>query len=344
MNGMNENNSTGKIAVLGSGNFGTCLAQLFAEKGYDVTLWGIVEEVAEGVNRNHRNPACLTAFLLSEKIRAVLGIEESHLADIDALLLAVPTQVLREVLTVWREFIRPGTVIVSAAKGIENTTLSLPQGIITDVLGEEMGNKTVVLSGPSFAVEIMGGHPTCVSLASRTPEAALRAQGLIHTPKFRCYTSDDPVGLEVAGALKNVIAIATGAADGLGYQKNSQAALMTRGLAEMTRIGLALGANPITFNGLGGVGDLFLTCTSSKSRNYTVGYRLGKGDGLQNILNTVGSVAEGVTTTRAAYDLVTRLDVDAPIIKEVYAVLYEGKDLQQTIYDLTNRDPKPEVT
>jgi glycerol-3-phosphate dehydrogenase (NAD(P)+) len=202
----------------------------------------------------------------------------------------------------------------------------------------------VFLSGPSFAVEIMAGHPTCVSVASHDPDCALAAQKMCHTPLFRCYTSSDPVGLEIAGALKNVIAIASGAAAGLGYQENSRAAFLTRGLAEMTRIGLALKANPITFNGLGGVGDLFLTCTSKKSRNFTVGYRLGNGEQLDTIVESVGSVAEGVTTAKAAFELVDRLGVDAPIIREVFAVLYQGKDIQDAIRDLLNRDPKPEVT
>ena len=212
------------------------------------------------------------------------------------------------------------------------------------MLGDAIGDRSVILSGPSFAVEIMGGQPTCVSLASRDAERCLQAQYLCHTPLFRCYTSDDPVGLETAGALKNVIAIAAGAAAGLGYQQNSQAALMTRGLAEMTRIGLAMGANPITFNGLGGVGDLFLTCTSRKSRNYTVGFRLGQGENLDHIIESVGSVAEGVTTAKAANTLADKLGVDAPIIREVYAVLYKGKDIHDTIIDLLNRTPKPEIT
>ena len=333
-----------RITVLGAGNFGTCLAQLFAAKGYDVLLWGIFEEVANHINRYHRHPECLTEFDLSPKIQAVCGIEPQYVRSSDAIVLAVPTQVLREVLTAWRGEIDDTPLLVCAAKGIENKTLALPISIISSVLGESVGNKTVFLSGPSFAVEIMAGHPTCVSVASHDPDRALAAQKMCHTPLFRCYTSSDPVGLEIAGALKNVIAIASGAAAGLGYQENSRAAFLTRGLAEMTRIGLALKANPITFNGLGGVGDLFLTCTSKKSRNFTVGYRLGNGEQLDTIVESVGSVAEGVTTAKAAFELVDRLGVDAPIIREVFAVLYQGKDIQDAIRDLLNRDPKPEVT
>ena len=333
-----------RVLVLGSGNFGTCLAQLFAKKGFDVRIWGILDHVVSGINQNHRNPDCLTEHALSTRIFATSEIGAHIASDVDAVVLAVPTQVLRQVLEKWRPWLNEAQLMISAVKGIENHTLSLPLSIISDVLGEPVGRSTVVLSGPSFASEIMTGQPTCVSLASHDERRALLAQEYCHTPLFRCYTSDDPVGLETAGALKNVVAIAAGATAGLGYQQNSRAALMTRGLAEMTRIGLVLGANPITFNGLGGVGDLFLTCTSTKSRNYTVGYRLGQGEELDNIVQTVGSVAEGVTTAKAAFDLVEKHRVDAPIIREVHAVLYMGKQIHDSIDALLNRKPKPEIT
>ncbi len=333
-----------RITVLGAGNFGTCLAQLFADKGFDVVLWDIVSDIAESISRRRRHPTYLKDFMLSERIFATVDRDERIVTDSDAVVLAVPTQALRAMLSTWKGKINEAPLVICAAKGIETDTLKLPGAIISDVLGETIGAQAVILSGPSFAVEIMGGQPTCVSLASHDKDRALFAQRICHTPLFRCYTSDDPVGLEIAGALKNVIAIAAGAAAGLGYQQNSQAALMTRGLAEMTRIGLALGANPITFNGLGGVGDLFLTCTSRKSRNYTVGFRLGRGDKLESILAEVGSVAEGVSTAEAAFALAERVNVDAPIIREVYSVLYQGKDIMDTIHDLLNRTPKPEIT
>jgi glycerol-3-phosphate dehydrogenase (NAD(P)+) len=333
-----------RITVLGAGNFGTCLAQLFAQKGFDVVLWDIVPQIAESISTRRRHPTYLKDFMLSDRIVATVDRDERIVTDSDAVVLAVPTQALRSMLTTWKGIITDAPLIICAAKGIETDTLKLPGAVISDVLGETIGRQSVILSGPSFAVEIMGGQPTCVSLASHSKERALFAQKICHTPLFRCYTSDDPIGLETAGALKNVIAIAAGAAAGLGYQQNSQAALMTRGLAEMMRIGLALGANPLTFNGLGGVGDLFLTCTSRKSRNFTVGFRLGQGDKLQDILAAVGSVAEGVSTAEAAYTLAERLQVDAPIIREVYSVLYQGKDIMETIHDLLNRTPKPEIT
>jgi glycerol-3-phosphate dehydrogenase (NAD(P)+) len=344
MQKMTVSKANRRITVLGAGNFGTCLAQLFASKGYDVLLWGIIEEATRQINRFHRNPECLSEYVLSDRIQATSDVRAEYTQDADAVVLALPTQVLREVLRAWYGKLSETPLLICAAKGIENETLSLPISIISTVLGKPFGDGSVVLSGPSFAVEIMEGQPTCVSLAGHNPARCLAAQEMCHTPLFRCYTSDDPVGLEIAGALKNVIAIAAGAASGMGYMENSRAALLTRGLAEMARIGQALGANPLTFNGLGGVGDLFLTCTSQKSRNFTVGYRLGKGDKLDDIVATVGSVAEGVTTARAAFELVRKHKVDAPIISEVYAVLYQNKDIHDTIHDLLNRDPKPEIT
>jgi glycerol-3-phosphate dehydrogenase len=232
--------------------------------------------------------------------------------------------------------------MVCAAKGIELGTQRLPKDIIADVLGAEHGDNAVFLSGPSFASEIAARQPTCVAVASKDARRAAWAQELFHAVHFRVYTSDDPIGLEVAGALKNVVAIAAGATVGIGFQMNSRAALITRGLAELTRIGAALGANPLTFKGLGGVGDLFLTCTSEKSRNFMVGYRLGRGEALAEVQRTLGSVAEGVATTKAAFELSQRLGVDVPIIHETYNVLYEGKPIAQAVMDLLTREAKPE--
>ncbi len=332
------------ILVLGSGNFGTCLAQHLASKGLSVTIWARNEEVARGINTTRRNPVYLSDILLSERISATPKLEADTLKDRSLIVLAVPTQSVRAVLECMRPMIAPDTIIVSAAKGIENNTLALPMDIIKDVLGRDHGERAVVLSGPSFAAEVISMQPTAVSLASYSEQAALAVQAIFHTPYFRAYTSDDPVGLEVAGALKNVIAIAAGACAGLGYQQNSQAALLTRGLAEITRIGVRLGANPLTFTGLGGVGDLFLTCSSKKSRNYSVGYRLGQGEVLDHVLKTLGSVAEGVATTKAARQLAKKLSVDAPITEQVYAVLYEGRPIKEAVMGLMTREAKPELT
>jgi glycerol-3-phosphate dehydrogenase (NAD(P)+) len=210
-------------------------------------------------------------------------------------------------------------------------------------LGADVADNLVALSGPSFAIEVAKRLPTAVTMASLNKDRAVWGQRVFHSPYFRVFTSSDPKSLEVAGALKNIIAIAAGACDGFGYQANSRAALITRGLAEMTRAGVAYGANPLTFNGLSGVGDLFLTCTSQKSRNYRVGYRLGQGEKLENIVQSLGSVAEGVATTKAAYQLSLDMNVDMPITKEVYRVLYEAKPIKEAVLALLNRDAKDEI-
>lgn len=341
---MNQGTSRPPIIVLGSGNFGTCLAQHLATNGFPVTLWARSKVVADAINGSHHNPQYLSDVVLSPNIRATTEPEEAPFANAFMVVLAVPTQSLREVLRRFKSLLRQEHLIVCAAKGIENKTLALPLQIVSDVLGKAFGDRTVVLSGPSFASEVITRQPTAVTLGSRDRAACLKVQEAFHTPFFRAYTSDDPVGLEVAGALKNVIAIASGACAGLGYQQNAQAALLTRGLAEITRIGVRMGANPLTFTGLGGVGDLFLTCTSRKSRNYTVGCGLGKGESLAQVLQTVGSVAEGVATAQAAYDLTQQLQVDAPIVDQVYQVLYAGRPIAEAVHALMTREAKPELT
>lgn len=330
-----------RILVLGSGNFGTCLAQHLAEKGYHVTLWTRSTEVAEAINTSRKNPRYLSTITLSPRLSATTFINEETMAPISVIVHATPTQTMREVLQLVKPFWRKDLLLICAAKGIELGTLQLPSEIIADVLGKETSDRAAFLSGPSFASEIVARQPTAVTVASREPASAHWAQELFHAPHFRAYTSDDPIGLEVAGALKNVVAIAAGASEGIGFQANSRAALITRGLAEITRIGVAMGANPITFKGLSGVGDLFLTCTSEKSRNFSLGFRLGKGESLEQALHSVG-VAEGYSTAKAAYELTQKMHVDAPIIGEVYRVLYEGKPITQAVLDLVTREAKPE--
>lgn len=330
------------IVVLGAGNFGTCLAQHLAEKGYHVKLWTRNKGVADAINTSRKNPKYLSTINLSPRLTAIADIDATTLKEASIVVHVTPLQTMREVLAGLKPHWRDELLLVCAAKGIEVGTEKLPRDIIADVLGAQRANTSVFLSGPSFASEIAARQPTCVVASSLDARRAHWAQELFHAAHFRVYTSDDPIGLEVAGALKNVIAIAAGATVGIGFQMNSRAAVITRGLAEMTRIGVKLGANPLTFNGLGGVGDLFLTCTSEKSRNFMVGYRLGKGESLDEVLNTVGSVAEGVATTKAAHALATSLGVDAPIITEAYKVLYEGKPIAQAVMDLLTREAKPE--
>jgi glycerol-3-phosphate dehydrogenase (NAD(P)+) len=329
--------------VLGAGNYGTCLAQHLADKGHPVYLWTRSAETVEAINTKRKNPKYLSHITLSSRIRAINNIEEHQSIDFGSVIIAVPTQSMRQVLGMVRAAVHEKTLLVSAAKGIEIGSLDLPINIIAELLGRDVGDRAAVLSGPSFAAEVAARQPTAVSVASKNAESARAAQALFHAAHFRVYSSNDPVGLEVAGALKNVIAIAAGAAKGIGYQANTSAALLTRGLAEITRAGVSLGANPLTFNGLGGVGDLFLTCTSEKSRNFTVGFRLGRGESLQQIINSVGSVAEGVTTAKAAHQLSQKLNIEMPICEQVYRVLYEEKPIVQAVTDLITREAKPEI-
>jgi glycerol-3-phosphate dehydrogenase len=339
---LSQSHNSKKILVLGAGNFGTCLAHHLAEKGYKVTLWARSDDVVRAINTTHKNPKYLSEITLSSGLSATSNLGPETFADLKALVVATPTQSLRAVLSAIKPYIKLGHLIICAAKGVELGSLLLPLQVIGSVLGDDFADHAVVLSGPSFASEVVIHQPTAVTAASRDIERATDAQSLFHTPYFRVYTSRDPVGLEVAGALKNVVAIATGAAGGLGVQMNGRAALITRGLAEITRVGVALGASPLTFKGLGGVGDLFLTCTSEKSRNYSLGQRLGRGEALDLALKEVG-VAEGVSTAKAAFELITKLGVDAPIISEVYQVLYEKKPILNAVNDLMTREAKPEL-
>ncbi|MBC7661709.1 MAG: NAD(P)-dependent glycerol-3-phosphate dehydrogenase [Chitinophagaceae bacterium] len=334
----------GKTIVLGTGNFGTCLANHLAQKGHSVTIWGRSQEIVDSINTLHRNPKYLEHIALDHRLNATLKLEPESLKAASFLVLAIPTQSLRSVMEPIKDLISPSCIIVCAVKGIENDTYRFPIQIVEDVLGPASRDKIVVLSGPSFAIEVAEKQPTAVSVACRNAETNRATQALFHTSLFRVYTTDDPIGLEVAGALKNVIAIASGTLAGLGFQQNARAALLTRGLAEIARVGAALGANPITFMGLGGVGDLFLTCTSEKSRNYTVGYRLGKGESLDEVLRTLGSVAEGVSTSKAAYELCEKLKVDSPIIHVVYSVLYGGDTVANGLHRLLNREMKAEIS
>ena len=333
-----------KTLVLGTGNFGTCLANYLALQGHDVTIWGRSKAINTSINTLHRNPKYLSHIPLETGLKATDSLDKATLKNVEFLVLAIPTQSLRQVLRPIKHLIPSKCIIVCAVKGIENDALCFPFQIIQQELGSDTTDRIVVLSGPSFASEVAERQPTAVSVACLDPESNRATQILFHSSLFRVYTTDDPIGLELAGALKNVIAIASGAAAGLGFQQNAKAALLTRGLAEITRIGACLGANPLTFMGLGGVGDLFLTCTSEKSRNYTVGYRLGKGESLDEVLQTLGSVAEGVSTAKAAFELCEKLKVDSPIVHVVYSVLYGGSSVASGLSKLLNREMKAEIS
>ncbi|EPQ60497.1 glycerol-3-phosphate dehydrogenase [Gloeophyllum trabeum ATCC 11539] len=336
-----------KVLVLGAGNFGSCLADHLGDSEHEVFLWSRSAELVAKFNETHRNPECLQDHVFPETIKAI-GPElpsADVIKNMDVLLFAIPTEGVRATLTDLRPRLDEEQLplLIFVNKGIEIATRSLTLEIIADTCGIKIATVATFISGPSFAKEIVRRQPTSVSVASLSESHAEKASRVFHQPWFRCYTGGDPVGIELAGALKNVYAIATGVSDGLGFENNTRAMLITRCLSEMTRIGAAYGASPLTFLSLAGVGDLFLTCSSPTSRNYTVGYRLGKGEKLEDIIRTLGSVAEGVTTTKALRKVIDELGVDAPIATAVYGILYEGKDLQGTVRGLMSLPPLREL-
>ena len=314
---------------------------MLAAREHDVKLWSRREDVAEAINRDHRNPRYLTEYQLPARVEATADLREA-LAGRELVILAVPSQSLREVMIQAGPYIEPGAIVVSAVKGIEFETGLTMLGVLEEVLDEAHHPRLVALSGPSFAAEIAQRRPTVVTLACREEAFAISVQETLSCPWFRCYTHNDIVGVEIAGALKNVIAIAVGMADGMNGGHNARAALMTRGLAEITRIGVAQGARAETFLGLSGMGDLMLTCTGDLSRNRRVGLGLGQGRKLEDIVAELGEVAEGIQTTRAACRLADRLRVEAPIATQVRMVLDGEKTPQEAGRTLMTRQLKSE--
>ncbi len=333
---------TVRIGVVGAGSWGTALAQLLADKGYQVDLWVYEPELCEIIKERRENTYYLPGFSLKENIHPTTDLEEMVRRH-RLLLMVVPSHVYRSVATRMVPHLHKEAVLVSATKGIENETLLTMSGIWKEILPETHRVHVVTLAGPSFAKEVIRKIPTAVTVAADDMGIAEEVQRIFHTPYFRVYTSPDKIGVELAGALKNVIALAAGACDGLGYGHNTRAALITRGLAEITRLGVRMGAHPMTFAGLSGIGDLLLTCTGELSRNRTVGYRLGRGESLESILSDMKMVAEGVRTSRSVHALSRKMGVEMPISEQIYRVLYEGKDPRQAVKDLMDRDLKSEI-
>lgn len=333
--------SAAAVAVIGAGSWGTALANLLAGKGIPTTLWSHEPQVAETIEREGHNPKYLAEVPLDPRLRATPSLERA-LAGAEVVLSVSPSHVVREVMQRAAGCISPEALVVSASKGIENGSLLTMDGVLCEVLPAAAAENAVYLSGPSFALEVARGQPTAVTVASRSEEAASRAQELFQTASFRVYTSADVVGVELGGALKNVVAIAAGVAEGLGLGHNARAALITRGLAEIARLGVAVGADPATFAGLAGIGDLVLTCTGGLSRNRSVGIELGRGRPLDEILGEMTMVAEGVRTARSARDLAARTRTPMPIVEQVAAVLFEGKDPRGAVEGLMLREPKAE--
>jgi glycerol-3-phosphate dehydrogenase (NAD(P)+) len=330
------------VGVVGAGSFGTCLAILLAERGYAVSLWARDSSVAEGINRHRRNPRYLTEHRIPEAVRATVELEEV-VAEKDLIVSVVPSHAVRETWERAAAAISPESLIVSGSKGIEIGTGLLVSGVLQEVLPAEFHPRLVSLSGPSFAQEIARGLPTAVSVACSHDSFGVAAQALLSSPRFRCYTNADVMGVELGGALKNVIAIAVGICDGLDSGLNARAAMITRGLAEITRLGAKMGANPLTFLGLSGIGDLVLTCTGDLSRNRRVGIAIGQGQPLEDVLAGLHQVAEGVRTTRSAHELCQKYGVEMPIAEQVYRVLYEGRDPREAGMALMTRQLRSET-
>jgi glycerol-3-phosphate dehydrogenase (NAD(P)+) len=330
-----------RVAVVGAGSWGTALASVLAENEHEVMLWAREPEVVAGINQAHENVTFLRGIRLPEALRATSDLADA-VSTADVIVNVVPSQFAGRVMTEAARHVREGTQVVSASKGIEISTLRRMDEVLLGALGAERMEGFTVVSGPSFALEVARQAPTAVVAASADLAAAERVQALFQNRYFRVYTNPDVIGVELGGALKNVIAIAAGMTSGLGFGHNTLAALITRGLAEIARLGQAVGASPATFAGLAGMGDLVLTCTGDLSRNRTVGVRLGRGESLKSILAEMSAVAEGVDTVRGAYGLAQREGVEMPITSEVHAILVEGRNPKEALSNLMQRDPKPE--
>jgi glycerol-3-phosphate dehydrogenase (NAD(P)+) len=332
---------TGPVAVVGAGAWGTALALQITRAGHPVRLWVFEAELLDLVRGTRENPWYLPGIGLPDGVHPVGGLEEA-VAGAAVVVVAVPSHVLRPVAVELGRYLRPDAVVVSAAKGLEEERLLRMTELLGETLPEGVRRRIVAVSGPTFALEVGEARPTAAVLASPDAGLARGLQALLATPTFRLYTQTDVVGVELGGALKNVMAIAAGIADGLDLGANARAALLTRGLAEMTRLGVALGARPRTFAGLAGLGDLILTCTGALSRNRRLGLALAGGQSLEEWQAGTRSVAEGVRTARAAVALALRAGVAAPITEEVGAVLFQGKSPRDALTALLAREARPE--
>ncbi|MCT1903237.1 NAD(P)H-dependent glycerol-3-phosphate dehydrogenase [Oceanobacillus sojae] len=330
-----------KIAVLGAGSWGTALAIVLADNGHEVRLWAHRKEHADEINQTHRNERYLDVDI-PKTIKAFNNMEEA-VKDAEAIIVVVPTKAIREVCQQLKNYISPSTQIIHATKGIEPGTLKRVSEMISEEMPDFPYENIVVLSGPSHAEEVALRHPTTVAVSAVNLDRARHAQDLFNSENLRVYTSDDILGIEVGGALKNIIALGAGISDGLGYGDNAKAALITRGLAEIARLGTSLGANPLSFLGLSGVGDLIVTCTSVHSRNWRAGNLLGKGNSLDQVLEEMGMVVEGVRTVKAAHQFAKEQGVEMPITQGIYQILFEDKNPKDVVDELMSRNKRQEI-
>jgi glycerol-3-phosphate dehydrogenase (NAD(P)+) len=330
------------LLVVGAGAWGTALACHAARLGHAVTMWAYEAEVVEEINASHMNSVYLPDASLPEGIRASSDAAKA-VSGAEFVILVPPSKHLRRVSGLLADAVSPETIVVVASKGIEEGSLKLMSELLAETMPRLDAARLAFLSGPSFAKEVAKGLPTDVVVASSEMTAARAVQPVLHSPMFRVYTSPDPIGVQIGGAVKNVAAVASGACDGLGFGTNARAAIITRALAEMTRLGVTLGADPLTFLGLAGVGDLVLTCTGDLSRNRTLGKQIAEGANPKEYLASRRTVAEGFFTAAAAYDLSQRLDVDMPITDSVYHVLHRGRPLLEAVRLLVTREFKEEL-
>lgn len=336
---------TEKVAVLGAGSWGSVLANLLVDNGHDVELWSRDQDQVDRLNKDHVNPAYMKDFTYSSKLHATTDMKAA-VKGADVILIVIPTKGIRQVahkLNAVLADLDQRSLIVHATKGLEQNTYKRPSEMIKEEIDPKYRRDIVVLSGPSHAESVAIKDMTAVTAACANLADAEKVQKLFSNSYFRVYTNDDVIGAEFGAALKNIIAIGAGALQGLGYHDNARAALITRGLAEIRRLGVAFGANPMTFIGLSGVGDLVVTATSKNSRNWRAGYQLGQGHKLDDVINNMGMVIEGVYTTKAAYELSKKRQVRMPITDALYRVLYEGEDIKTAISQLMSRDLTSEM-
>ncbi len=333
-----------KVAVIGAGTWGTALALVLAERGHDVFIWSHRSEHRDMMDRDRENRKYLPGYRFPENI--TIAGDTAVVNTVSLVVMAVPSHGFREVFVRLSHDLAPGSYVISASKGIENETFLTMTGVMNQVMEQAGRSGEVnlgVLSGPSFAREVVDHVPTAVTVAFHDKKASTWVQERLFTDWFRVYAATDVIGLELGGALKNIIAIAAGICDGLGYGSNTRAALITRGLAEIARLGTRMGANPLTFSGLAGMGDLVLTCTGELSRNRHVGLELGRGRKIKEILAEMSMVAEGVKTTRSAHDLAARVGVEMPIVEQVFQVIYQDKPCEDAVRELLTREQKIEI-
>ncbi|MGT2935631.1 NAD(P)H-dependent glycerol-3-phosphate dehydrogenase [Streptococcus castoreus] len=332
---------TQKVAVLGPGSWGTALSQVLNDNGHDVRLWGNIPAQIDEINTKHTNNHYFKDIVLNEKITATLDLKET-LAEVDAVLFVVPTKVTRLVAKQVAEVLDHKVVVMHASKGLEPITHKRLSTILEEEIPANLRSEIVVVSGPSHAEETIVRDITLITAASKDNNAAKYVQSLFSNHYFRLYTNTDVIGVETAGALKNIIAVGAGALHGLGYGDNAKAAVITRGLAEITRLGVKLGADPLTYSGLSGVGDLIVTGTSIHSRNWRAGDALGRGEKLEEIERHMGMVIEGISTTKVAYEIAKELDVYMPITTAIYKSIYEGADIKESILGMMSNEFRSE--